>query len=101
MLADDFQSLAAGVGHPVQALPDVRSADARSAQIRRPDGVPLVFQVSRYSVEPSEGIAACNLFTKYDWRSALRDELEESRLEVAGVFCSFARAGETERLAGA
>jgi hypothetical protein len=41
-----------GVGHPVQALPDVRRADARSAQIGGPDGISQCFQVSTYSGEP-------------------------------------------------
>jgi hypothetical protein len=40
-----FESPAIGVGHPVNSLPDVRGADARSAEIDRPDGVTLTFQV--------------------------------------------------------
>jgi hypothetical protein len=40
------QSRAAGVGHEVEPLADVRGASARSAQIRRPEGVTLSFQVS-------------------------------------------------------
>ena len=41
-----------GVGHPPQSLPDMRRADARSAQIGGPDCIGQLFQVSAYSVEP-------------------------------------------------
>ena len=41
-----------GVGHPEQALSDVRRAEARSAQIGGPDGISQCFQVSAYSGEP-------------------------------------------------
>jgi hypothetical protein len=44
------------VGHPVEALSDVRCADARSAQISSPCGVPRSFQVSLYKVEPAEAV---------------------------------------------
>jgi hypothetical protein len=40
--------------------------DARSAQISRPEGVALAFHVSRYKVEPSEPIQACNLLSNND-----------------------------------
>lgn len=53
--------MACGVGHPVQPLSDVRRADARSAQISRPEGVCLCFQVSVNKVEPSEAVLARNL----------------------------------------
>lgn len=59
-----FQSRACGVGHPIQPLSDVRSTDARSAQIGRCAGVIRCFQVSLYKVEPSEAVSACNLFAK-------------------------------------
>jgi hypothetical protein len=52
------------VGHPVEALSDVRRADARSAQICRPDGVARRFKVSLYKVEPHEAVRACNLLAK-------------------------------------
>src|SRR5690606_23240450 len=45
-------SAAAGVGHPVQTLPDVRRADARRAQIGGPHGISQCFQVRTYSGEP-------------------------------------------------
>jgi len=67
-------SNAAGVGHEPKPLSDVRSADARSADIDRPDGVTFDFQVSVNKVEPSEAVLACNLLAKDDRRSALRDE---------------------------
>jgi hypothetical protein len=47
-----------GVGHGaiIEALSDVRSAEARSATIFRFDGVSRTFKVSRYNVEPTEAI---------------------------------------------
>lgn len=50
------RSLQFGVGHPVESLADVRRPDARSAQIDRPCGVTLRFQVSEYNVEPSKSV---------------------------------------------
>lgn len=47
-----FGSIAHGVGQPPKALPDVRRADARSAQIGSPDGISQCFQISSYSGEP-------------------------------------------------
>jgi hypothetical protein len=44
-----FIALASGVGHPPQSLPDVRRADARSANIGGPAGISQVFQISAYS----------------------------------------------------
>ena len=67
------------VGHPVKPLPDVRCADASSAQIRRRSGVTCVFQVNENTVEPRESSSSGNLFTKDDWRAALADEPEERR----------------------
>ena len=68
-----------GVGHPVEALSDVRGTDARSAQINSPCGVARSFQVSLYKVEPLKAVFACNLFTKDDWRAALLNEVVERR----------------------
>jgi hypothetical protein len=61
-------SVAFGVGHPnkPEALSDVRRADARSAQICRPEGVARCFHVSVYKVEPTEAVLACNLLAKDD-----------------------------------
>lgn len=67
----------AGVGHEPEPLPDVRGADARSAQIGSPDGVTLAFQVSVNKVEPTEAVLARNLLSKDRCRSALADEMEE------------------------
>lgn len=68
------ESVIVAVGHDPQPLSDVRSADARSADIERPCGVTLDFQVRENKVEPSEAVLACNLLAKDDARAALRDE---------------------------
>jgi len=68
--------LASGVGHEVQSLPDVRRPEARSAQIRRPDGVTRSFQVSRNNVEPSKSVLRRNLLAKNCVRAALAYEPE-------------------------
>src|SRR5690606_33298521 len=65
---------AVGVGQPVKPLPDVRRADARSAQIGGPDCISQCFQVRAHSGEPSPSILARNLLSKDDWRPALIDE---------------------------
>ena len=72
--SESSNSLADGVGHEPESLSDVRRADARSAEINRPDGVALVFQVSANKVEPSKAVFACNLLAKDALRSALADE---------------------------
>jgi hypothetical protein len=46
--------VAAGVTHEPKSLSDVRSADARSADIERIEGVVRTFHVSRNKIEPSE-----------------------------------------------
>ena len=66
-----------GVGHPVQSLAYVRRTDARSANIKRPCGVALAFQVSLYKVEPSEAVRTRHLFAKDCDRAALADKVEE------------------------
>jgi hypothetical protein len=53
-------------GDPEKSLSDVRGADARSAEILRPAGVTLGFQVSEYVVEPSKPKAARNLLSSND-----------------------------------
>jgi len=97
-----FQSLALGVTHgasgPVEALSDVRRAEARSAGIDRPDGVVRSFQVSVYKVEPTEAVLACNLLAKDCVRAALRDETEEVGPEVSLVVETSTLAGGAERL---
>jgi hypothetical protein len=57
---------AMGVGHPPEPLPDVRGADARSAQIGGPDCISQVFQVNTNSAEPRPAKRACNLLASDD-----------------------------------
>jgi hypothetical protein len=100
-----FQSRADAVTHPLcdeeQSLSDVRGADARSAEIDRPDGVTRCFQVSVYSVEPSKAVLARNLLSKDDWRAALADETEPGGPEVPLVAEASTLSGGAEGLAGA
>jgi hypothetical protein len=100
-MPDPLASAACGVGHPVEALSDVRSADARRAQISRCAGVARSFQVSLYKVEPLEAIFACNLLAKDDWRPALADESKELGPEMSLVGKSGAFTGGAKRLTGA
>jgi len=99
-----FQSRAEAVTHPLcdeeQSLSDVRGADARSAEIDRPDGVTRCFLVSVYSVEPRKAIARRNLLSKDDWRAALADEPEPLGPEVPLVCGAAALAGDREGLTG-
>jgi hypothetical protein len=95
-----LQSLAAGVGHPVQPLPPVRRSDARSAQIGSPAGISQVFQVSANSGEPFTSIRARNLLSKDDCRTALGDEIVKSGPKVALVGVALALARARKRLTG-
>lgn len=79
----------------------MRAAEARSAQIRNPEGVTRCFQVSRYKIEPFEAIRARNLLTKDDCRLALLDEVEPVRPEVPLVSSPLSCACRAERLARA
>jgi hypothetical protein len=63
-----------GVGHPEQALSDMRRTRARSAQIGGPDGISQMLQVSAYSGEPFTSVSARNLLAKDHSRRALGDE---------------------------
>lgn len=63
------------IGNEPESLSDVRRADARSAEIDRPDGVSLSFQVVLYKVEPSKAVLARNLLAKDDARVELADEV--------------------------
>jgi hypothetical protein len=87
-----------GDGHEVKPLPDVRRTDARSAQIRRPDGVTRTFQVSLNKVEPLESVRVRNLLTKNDCRPALLNESEPGGPEVSVIVEAFLAAGSRERL---
>ena len=80
-------------GGEVDALSDVRRTDARSAQIERPEGVTLSFQVSAYNVEPAKAVAARNLLSKDDWRTPLRNESGKLGPEMPGVGFSPAFSG--------
>tara|TARA_Y100000310_G_scaffold253379_1_gene260231 strand:- start:541 stop:834 length:294 start_codon:yes stop_codon:yes gene_type:complete len=71
-------SVSVGVAHPPQPLPDVRRADARSAEIGGPDFISQHFQVRPYSGEPFTSKLRCNLLSNDDWRSALGDEPAKS-----------------------
>lgn len=99
---EPFQSrAAAAVGHPVHAVSDVRSADARSRERDGPEGVAQSFQVSLYKVDPRPDVRACNLLTKDDWRAALLDEVVEGGPKVPLVSKPAAFACRAERLARA
>ncbi len=92
-----------GVGHgaPVKALPEMRCADPRSAQIGGPNGISQTFQVKAYSGEPVKPGAARNLLSKDDCRAALRDEAAHFGPEMSLVVSPAALSGNAERLAGA
>jgi hypothetical protein len=94
-------SLPVGVGHPVEPLPDVRSANARRALITRPDGVARCFQVRRYKVEPREAVSTRNLFSKDRVRASLRDEPVPERPYVPLISKPKPFACAAERLAWA
>jgi hypothetical protein len=79
----------------------MRGADARSAQICRPNGVARCFHVRLYSVEPAEAVLARNLLSKDNWRAALGDEAIELGPEVTVVGKSGSLSGGAEGLAGA
>lgn len=89
------------MGRPIDALPDVRCAVARSAGIDRPDGVTLVLQVSRYKVEPSERVSARNLLSHDDSGAKRSEEPEHLRPEVPVVGESAGPSRRRERLARA
>jgi hypothetical protein len=93
-------SVAQGVGHPEQSLPDMRRPAARSAQIGTPAGISCVFQVRTYSGEPLAPINARNLFSKDNWRLALFDEAVKSGPEVSFVGMAFALSSARKRLTG-
>jgi hypothetical protein len=90
-------SLLRVVGHEPETLPDVRGADARSAQIERCEGVVRCFQVSVNKVEPLQRSLARNLLSKDDWRSADFNEVVPCGPEVPLVSepLSFACSAET------
>jgi hypothetical protein len=94
-------SCACGVGHPIQPLPDVVRAEARSAGINRPKGVARAFHVRLNKVEPSKAVCTRNLFAKADDRTDGADEVVEGWPKVPLVSKPSAFACRAERLAGA
>ena len=94
-------SEAPGVGHDPLSLSDMRRADARSADIKSPDGVARCFQVSVNKVEPSEAVFTRNLFSKNCDRFALCNEVVPVRPEVPLVSKPKTSASPGERLARA
>jgi hypothetical protein len=92
-------SLTLGVCHPVEAVSDVRSTDARSRERDRPDPVSHGFQVSLYKVDPRVCVLARNLLSKDDCRAALLDEPEPGWPKVPLVIKPCAFACRAERLA--
>ena len=82
-IGGEADSLPRSLCDPEESLPDVRRADARSAQIGSRHGISQYFQVSEYSGEPFTSSLARNLFAKDDWRSALADEPSHLGPEVS------------------
>jgi hypothetical protein len=74
-----------GVGHPPQALADVRRPNARRCKIGGPNGTANSFQRSSYSSEPNNSILARNLFAKPHWKACASDESIHLRPEVASI----------------
>jgi hypothetical protein len=74
-----FPFLSFGMGHPEQALSDMRRCDARSAQIGSAESIGEDFHRSAYSGEPSKSILARNLLSKDRCRAALGDETPSFR----------------------
>jgi hypothetical protein len=101
LLADDFQSRVAAVGHEVRSHSGVRCAEAASRGTNRPDGKGVVFQVSTNKIEPSFCDTVCNLFAKDNVRAALLDEPIPGGPKVPLVIKPFSFACEAERLARA
>lgn len=77
----------------------MRAAEARSAQIARPEGVARCFHVSRYKIEPIE--RARNLLSKDDWRAALVNEAIPYGPEMTLVVEAALLSRGAEGLAGA
>jgi hypothetical protein len=84
-------------------LSDDRRTEARSANIERPEGVVLRFQVRPYNVEPSESVRACNLLAKdwYFFTLSVLYEVEEGRPKVPLISNPCFFACRAERLARA
>src|SRR5262249_25451218 len=83
--AKDLASSLTGGGREVEALSRVRTADARSWNIDRPDGVVRPLQVIEYKVEPSKTVLARYLLANNHGRSTSGDESEALWPEVSVV----------------
>lgn len=83
--------------HKKGSVSEVRSIDACSREINRPDGKAFFFKVNENRVDP---MRVFNLFSKDDWRAALHDEAMELGPQVAFVSDAKAFAGGTKRLTG-
>jgi len=94
-------SNALGVCHKPKSLSDVRRPDARSRDTNRPAGVTFSLQVRLNKVEPAVVNRCVNLLTKDNVRSALADEVEPDRPEMALVGNAPPGTGRAEWLAWA
>lgn len=88
------------MGHPEQALADVRRADARSREIASPDGISQLLQISANSGEPFASRPARNLLSKDDWRAAEIDKRVNSGPEVSLVGMAELLSCARKRLTG-
>jgi hypothetical protein len=95
-----LDALASGVGHPEEALSDVRCAEARSREIGGPDGISQVLQVSANSGEPFASSLARNLLSKDRCRAALGDEAVKSGPEVSLIGMAKSASCARKRLTG-
>lgn len=77
----------------------MQRADARSAQIARPNGVVRTFQIRLNKIEPLQSSLACNLLAKDCWRFLLLNEMEPAGPKVPLVSKPTALACRGERLA--
>jgi hypothetical protein len=94
-----FQSRAAGVGHPIDSIPEVRRTDARRRKRDTPEGVIHGFHISVYKVDPRLCRLARNLLSKNVCRAALFNEVVEGGPEVPLVSKPNSFACRAERLA--
>jgi hypothetical protein len=79
----------------------MRRARARSRETNRPEGVTFSFQVSLNKIEPSVLKRCFNLLAKNNCRTALADEAEPFRPQMAVVSNAFLITRRREGLAGA
>lgn len=94
-----FASDAFGVGHPVEAVSDVRSTDARRRKRDGPEGVAHGFQVSLYKVEPRLCVLARNLLSNDRCRATLLNEVVKGGPEMPLIVKPASFTCRAERLA--